>query len=200
MKVFINCPFDPTYLKLLRYLLFTLLYMDNDPQISLSDSDCGKKRLEKIEELMKTSDVSIHDISKIKSKSGKEFYRLNMPFELGIDYGIERIEKKGKKYLVLEGEKYSSQKGLSDFSAFDVFSHNNDPNELVKIVRDWFVNNRITSMSTPAAHKITLDYFDCWAYIYEELIKKGYPTSETDNIPINEFIDLVKEWKSKKVA
>jgi len=139
-------------------------------------------------------------LADMKSKKGKEYARLNMPFELGIDFGMNLLQKKGKKYLILEDEKYSYQKGLSDYAGFDIYAHHNDPDALVKILRDWFVNNRIINSSTPSPNKIYLDYFDCWAFIYDSLILKGYAEDKTDDIPINEFIDLVKEWKGSITA
>ena len=196
MKIFINCPFDTSYLTLLRYMIFTLIYIDQEPYLALIDGDCATKRIDKIEQIIKESDFSIHDLSRIKSTKVKEYARLNMPFELGIDYGMGLLQRKGKKYLILEDEKYSYHKGLSDYSGFDIYAHHNDPDTLVKILRDWFVNNRITGISTPGANKIYLDYFDCWAYIYNSLILKGYSAKQTDDIPINEYMDLVKEWKS----
>jgi hypothetical protein len=195
MKVFINCPFDREYQTLLRYMIFTLLYLDQEPSIALGDSDCATKRIDKIERLISESDFSIHDLSRIKAKKKSEYARLNMPFELGIDYGISFSKNKSKKYLILENEKYSYQKGLSDYSGFYIYAHHNDPDKLVKILRDWFVNNRIVNRSTPGANKIYLDYFDCWGFIFDSLIQKGYSEKETDDIPINEYIDITKEWK-----
>jgi hypothetical protein len=199
MNVFINCPFDKKYLTLLRYMLFTLKYMKVNPYIALSDGDCGKKRIDKIQKMIEDSEISIHDISRMKSESKDEYYRLNMPFELGIDYGIERLQKKGKKYLILEGEKYTYQKALSDYSGFDVFAHQNDPDTLVKIIRDWFVNNIDGFEDVQGANKIYLDYFDCWAYIFDELIKKGYSKKQTEEIPIKEYLGLVNKWCTKNV-
>lgn len=195
MKVFINCPFDDLYLSLLRYMIYTVIYLKGEPILAINDSDCSTKRMDKIEKLIIESDFSIHDLSRIRSSKKNEYSRFNMPFELGLDYGINKVSKKDKKYLVLENEKYSYQKGLSDYSGFDLYAHHNDPDTLVKIIRDWFVNNRIVSSDTPGANKIYLDYFDCWTFIYESLIEKGYSDKETSNIPINEFIDLVKAWK-----
>ena len=90
-SVFINCPFDEDYHPLLRPLLFTILYLGFTPRIALERSDSGENRIDKISELIASSKYSIHDLSRLKARRAKEFYRMNMPFELGIDYGARRL-------------------------------------------------------------------------------------------------------------
>jgi len=82
-NVFINCPFDREYYSLLRPLLFTITYLGFNPRIALESSDSGEMRIEKICALIKSSKYSIHDLSRLKAAKKGEFYRLNMPFELG---------------------------------------------------------------------------------------------------------------------
>lgn len=86
-NVFVNCPFDSKYVALLRPLLFTLVYLGYVPRIASESLDSGKPRIEKIVELITESKFSIHDLSRLQSLKEGEFYRLNMPFELGIDFG-----------------------------------------------------------------------------------------------------------------
>ena len=63
-NVFINCPFDNQYFPLLKALLFALIYIGKQPQIS-ETTDSGEARLHKIKELMLESKYSIHDLSRI---------------------------------------------------------------------------------------------------------------------------------------
>src|SRR5215204_1149067 len=101
-NVFINCPYDPEYYPLLRPLLFTVIYLDFHPKIASERSDSGEQRIDKICELIEESKYSIHDLSRLKCNKKGEFYRLNMPFELGIDYGSRRFaadQLKDKKCL-----------------------------------------------------------------------------------------------------
>ncbi len=192
-NVFINCPFDNRYTPLFRIILFSVLYYGFNPRTALEDSDCVTNRLEKISSLIDVSIISIHDLSRIKSKDKNEYSRFNMPFELGIDFGIRLKGSMTKKFLILEGEKYSYQKALSDYAGFDVFCHKNDPQELVKIIRDWFVNNRYTGdILGPTA--LWYKYNDCWGYIYDSLMSRGYTKKDTKNVPYNEYLDLVREW------
>jgi len=92
-NVFINCPFDDKYFELLQTLVFTIIYYGFKPRISLKNSDSGQPRLEKIVQLIYDSQYSIHDLSRLQSKSANENYRLNMPFELGIDYGLRKFNQ-----------------------------------------------------------------------------------------------------------
>lgn len=74
-NVFINCPFDSAYDKLLRPLLFTIIYFGFNPKIATERSDAGEQRIDKICELIESSKYSIHDLSRIKSSKKNEFSR-----------------------------------------------------------------------------------------------------------------------------
>ncbi len=91
-SVFINCPFDDSYVELLRPILFCVLDLGLEPRIALERFDSAETRIEKILELILASRYAIHDLSRLKSTKKNEFYRLNMPFELGIDYGCLRFK------------------------------------------------------------------------------------------------------------
>jgi hypothetical protein len=82
MKVFINCPFDDTYSKLLWVVLFTYERLGIEPFIAIGDTDCATNRLNKIIALIQGSDISFHDLSRNEAEKVNEAYRLNMAFEL----------------------------------------------------------------------------------------------------------------------
>ena len=86
-SVFVNCPFDAKYSELLRPLLFVTIYFGHNPRIATERSDSGENRLNKICGLIAACRYSIHDLSRLKSSKADEFSRMNMPFELGIDFG-----------------------------------------------------------------------------------------------------------------
>ena len=141
-SVFINCPLDDKYYTLLRPLLFTISYLGFHPKIAIERSDSGENRITKIEGLIKESKFSIHDLSRIRSMKKNEVSRMNMPFELGIDYGCRKYSSdngQNKRQLILEKEPYTYKIALSDISGFDIKYHNNDPIILVRLIRDWFV-------------------------------------------------------------
>ena len=159
--------------------------------------DSGEIRLEMIINLIKESKYSIHDLSRIKSSEEGEYYRLNMPFELGIDFGCRRCtaaeEYKDKKFLILGEQKYEYMKALSDISGIDIQYHDNDARKLVKSIRNWFVSN--TDAKNP------LDFSKIWylwsdfCYDYERRqFSRGYSKSELYDIPVKEQIDIIKEY------
>lgn len=138
-NVFINCPFDEEYTKLLQPLVFTILYLDFEPRIATERSDSGEQRIDKICELIFQSKYSIHDLSRLQSQKKSEFYRLNMPFELGIDYGLRKFADnylQEKNFLVLEKDRFNYAKAISDISGVDIKSHNNDPIKIIRGVRN----------------------------------------------------------------
>ena len=111
-NVFINCPFDPELVPLLRPLLFTVLFLKFNPRIALERFDSGEARINKICELIRGSRYSIHDISRMRSRKKGEYYRMNMPLELGIDIGCRLVDEgalQSKICLILDQEKYRYQ-------------------------------------------------------------------------------------------
>lgn len=140
-NVFVNCPFDPRYVVLLRPLLFTLVYLGYVPRIASESLDSGRPRIDKIVQLINESKFSIHDLSRLQSSEKDEFYRLNMPFELGIDFGCRLFaegEASSKRFLILEKERFRYQRALSDLSGSDISNHNDKPEDIVRAVRNWF--------------------------------------------------------------
>jgi len=194
-NVFINCPFDPEYVPLLRPLLFTVLFLNHNPRIALDRFDSGEARINKICELIKCSRYSIHDISRIRSKKRGEYYRLNMPLELGIDIGC-RLGNEGilqsKTCLILEKEKYRYQKALSDLSNSDIKSHNDDPETIVFQVRNWFTELGLTN--APSATRIWERFNEFMADFRETRERDGFKDRDLEFMPVPEYINFIREW------
>jgi hypothetical protein len=199
-NVFINCPFDPEYVPLLRSLLFTVIFVGYNPRIASERFDSGEARISKICDLIKCSRYSIHDISRIQSSRRGEYYRLNMPLELGIDIGC-RLASKGilqsKTCLILEKDKYRYQKALSDLSNSDIKSHNNDPETLVFQVRNWFTELGLRNV--PSATKIWERFNEFMADFFEARERDGYQDRDLEFMPVPEYMDFVKEWITENI-
>jgi hypothetical protein len=138
-NVFINCPFDNEFYPLLKGIFFVLLYLDFKPKIA-ETSDSGQIRLLKIKDLMLASPLSIHDLSRIDPLATDAAARLNMAFEMGIDFGLKYsgiADLETKRFLILEKEAHRYKAVLSDISGNDIKFHNNDPEMLIKSIRDW---------------------------------------------------------------
>lgn len=199
-NIFINCPFDDKYYELLKTLVFSICYYGFIPRISLENSDSGQQRLEKIIKLMEESRYSIHDLSRLQAKSRNEFYRLNMPFELGIDYGLRRFNSKysDKRSLILETKKYDYKKAISDINGFDIKNHEDNPVKLISCIRSW-ITETIGNVNLNSSNKAYSDYTDFATELFKNKLLKysksnsitlseKYATTEIDEMPIPEYI------------
>ena len=195
-NVFINCPFDKEYHALLRPLLFTIVYLGYNPRIASERSDSAENRLDKICELIHDSQYSIHDLSRLRARRAKEFYRLNMPFELGIEYGARLYGPpfmNRKKCLILERRLHDFKKALSDLSGVDIKSHKNKPDEVVRAVRDWFVET-VGLRGVKTATVIWYAFNEFTSVFYEAMVAAGSPQRDIDEMPIPEYVDYMRAW------
>lgn len=198
-NIFINCPFDPKYTKLLTPILFTVIYLGYNPRIASERSDSGEAKFSKICGLIGNSKFSIHDISRLKASKKLEYYRLNMPYELGVDIGCRLFGSdkfKEKRCIIFEKEKYSYQKALSNLSGFDIKAHNNKPRKIIEELRHWFVEN--DAIMADSATKIW-DNFNLFMTDFElTTTTKGYEQKDIQKMPIHEFIYFIKNWLIQK--
>lgn len=194
-NVFINCPFDDEYKRLLHPLLFTLLYYKLEPQISQTQSS-AIIRINQIKNFIRESKFSIHDLSRSKPMNKNELPRFNMPYELGLDIGC--VEFGGKKYsnkriLILETNRYHYQKVLSDIAGQDSENHDNDPAVLIIKVRNWLSTVDATrTYPSPSKTRILYDHF-C-TDVSDTLRNDGFTAGEIKGIPTADFIKFAKEW------
>jgi hypothetical protein len=195
-NVFINCPFDKDFTKLLQPLLFTIIYLGFNPRIATERSDSGEQRIGKICALIKASKYSIHDLSRLQAKKSKEFYRLNMPFELGIDYGFRYLDGSGfeqKKFLILEKDRFDYAKALSDLSGVDIKSHNDEPINVIRAVRNWFTQFTSDNLDSPSIVWENFNYF-MQEFFKSKMVEGRFSQDDIDNMPPNEFMSYIKEW------
>lgn len=159
-------------------------------------SDSGESRVDKICELIRESRYSIHDLSRLKAAKPGEFYRMNMPFELGIEYGCRTFGSplmKEKRCLVLEKEQHEFRKALSDLSGIDIKHHNNEPDEVVRAVRDWFVET--VGLRGIASPTVIWYQFTDFAYdFYVTRERDGFSERDLNMMPVVEYVDFIKRW------
>jgi hypothetical protein len=197
-NIFINCPFDDKYLPLLRPLLFTIIYLGFNPRIALEKLDSAEPRIKKIIFLIEDSCYAIHDLSRLKAEKKGEYFRLNMPFELGVDIGCHLFKGgkwSDKKCLILEVERYRYKIAISDLSNSDIEVHKNEPEEVVSVVRNW-LNNQI-NLHAPGPAKVWGAFNDFMADNYDVLIGRGYSKRDIMRLPINELISCMQDWVKK---
>ncbi|MDB5274999.1 MAG: hypothetical protein JWO58_3366 [Chitinophagaceae bacterium] len=194
-SVFINCPFDPKYVELLRPILFCVLDLGFEPRIALERFDSAETRIEKIVELILACRYAIHDLSRLKSTRRNEISRLNMPFELGIDYGCRRFKGSpwdDKRILILERENFRYQAALSDLSGSDIASHKDDAATASKVVRNWLAQD--LGSTTPGPTAIWSRFVDCMSDNFDALTARGYSTADIESQPVGELLVAMREW------
>ncbi|MFL9584185.1 hypothetical protein [Stenotrophomonas sp. AB1(2024)] len=165
------------------------------PRIALERADSGETRISKIIELVSESKYGIHDISRITASKKGEIFRLNMPFELGLDVGCRTFGNEvhnKKQCLVLEAERYRYQAALSDLSGSDIAVHRNEPEEVANQVRGWLAGQCRPKAPGPA--KIWGAFNDFMAANYDALTARGFSRKDIENLAISELIDCMEEW------
>ena len=166
-NVFVNCPFDNKYEPVLQAILFCLIRLGLTPRIAKERIDSGESRISKILELIQSSRYSIHDLCRCKAEQEGEYYRLNMPFELGLDfgcryYGEEKL--KSKSILILEEQQYRYQAAISDIAGYDIEPHEGNYKIAVAKVRDWFAGMPDFEAVAPAQVLSDYEDFQEWSY------------------------------------
>ncbi|MEQ8734245.1 MAG: hypothetical protein RIC29_04925 [Rhodospirillaceae bacterium] len=192
--VFINCPLDEEYEPILQAVLFCIIYSGFSPRLSTERNDSGENRLSKIRSLIENSKYSIHDLSRCKAKSVGEYYRMNMPFELGIDYSYRHYSRAGrsKKILILAEEKYEYQKALSDIAGFDIKAHEGEYQNAVRKVRNWLSSE--SGIKLEGAARILAAYADFQQWHYEEQLRLGFEEDDIQDYPTKELLDAMTKW------
>lgn len=194
-NVFINCPFDRQFEPILQAILFCTTYLGFSPRIATESADSGAFRLEKIKQLIFESQYSIHDLSRIQAKKRGEHFRLNMPFELGLDYGCRQFagdERTTKKILILEEKPYRYQVAISDLAGCDIQSHGADFAVAARKVRNWLVSE--SGIKAEGAAKILDAYADFQSWYYEKQRAAGFSDADIQDYPTRELLDAMTDW------
>ncbi len=194
-NVFVNCPFDDQFLPLLRPLLFTIIYLDLNPRIALERTDSGESRLDKIVQLIRESKYSVHDLSRSEAGAVGELYRLNMPFELGLDFGCRLFgspRSRQKKTLVLESIPHRYKAAISDLSGADVECHHDEPYKVIGVVRNWLKSSCLPAAVGPARVEAAFTRF--MTDDYNALTDEGFSAADIAALPIGELIERMQNW------
>jgi len=168
--VFVNCPFDAEFRQMMLAMVFSIMRLGFFPRLALERNNSAESRIAKIVDLIKQSKYGLHDLSRMESKEANELARMNMPFELGLDYGCKHLKGgkwSDKRILVLDTAQYRYQAALSDLAGSDIRSHNGDEQTAIRVIRDWLVTE---SLGTAASHRILWSEFnDFNAYLADQL-------------------------------
>ena len=194
-SVFVNCPFDEKYSPLLEAMAFCLVNFGLSPRLANERLEAGENRLDKIVHMIKDSMYSIHDLSRCKSERAGEFFRMNMPFEFGVDLGLRRSGNDiwaTKKFLIFENNPYDLKQAISDIAGQDVAFHRNDFEHAIEKVRHFF---RIeANYDAPGPSRLISEYVTFQAWMVEKKVYEGHSLDEAMRLPPKEKIDEMRSW------
>lgn len=207
-SVFINCPFDPDYEPILQAIAFTIIVLGLNVRFALEDADNSRFRLDKIIECISSSKFSIHDISLCKTKlsdfldesTGRyldksDYWRLNMPFELGLDLGAKQFSQNtSKRILVLEDEAYDSKRTLSDISGWDIAAHGQQYDLAMKKVLAWLIKVSGCNEISPSILIGKYGSFQEWRY--EKMLDEGFSESDIIEYSTERTVSQMNIWKN----
>lgn len=194
-SVFINCPFDDDFAPILQAIAFCVTDMEFFPRLAPENSDNGTSRLDRIVDLVRESQFGIHDLSRCKAIKVGEYYRLNMPFELGLDHGAKRFSTgsfESKSILILEENRYDFQKSLSDISGWDIEAHEGDYLKAVRKVNRWLIHH--AGAARVGASKVLRDYQDFQEWHWERELSSGASEDDIRQYPTIDFVHAMGEW------
>lgn len=133
-SVFLNIPYDNWFEDLYLAYIVGLTQLGLKIHATLAVPNQG--RLERILGLIRESDFSIHDLSRIELSSG--IPRFNMPLELGLALYHSDVTKGQHKVFVFEKKPYRMQRSTSDINGIDPQIHNGRPKGVMVGLRNIF--------------------------------------------------------------
>ena len=194
-SVFINCPIDDDFAPMLEVIMFCIVYAGLKPRLATERLESGENRLDKIIELISSCAISVHDLSRCKAEKVGEFFRMNMPFEFGIDMGFRHSPDKRtdrKKFIIFENEQYDLKKALSDIAGFDVEFHQNDFQLVIKKLRNFLKVE--VNCTLPGEKKLKSEYSTFLGWMTKKKILEGHTEKEALELPTQERLNEMFEW------
>lgn len=122
-KVFLNLPYDPKFKNLFLSYICAIHAFGMVPRVTL-EIPGGKRRLDRILQLIQSCEYSVHDLSRVQLDRAKpRTPRFNMPFELGLAVAWDKVGDARHVWFVMEAVNYRLAKSLSDLSGTDAYIH-----------------------------------------------------------------------------
>lgn len=192
-NVFINCPFDETYMPLFDAALFSVYECGFQPRCALEIDDSGQTRIQKISDIIKECRIGIHDISKTELDTVNNLPRFNMPLELGLFLGAMKFGsklQKSKITIIFDKEQYRYQKFISDISGQDIKEHRLDVIVFIKLIRNA-LNAQKINPPIVGADSIIKNYQSFQAML--PMIREQLSLT-TQDITYTDKIQMIEKW------
>lgn len=191
--VFINCPFDSEFQPLFNALFFVVVDCGFRVRCALEIDDASEVRVDKILKIISESKYGIHDISRTELDDDNDLPRFNMPLELGMFLGAKRFGGKAQKRkacLIVDNEKYRYQKFISDIAGQDIKAHENSPEKLICVVRDWL--RSVSKRSTLPGGKLIFKRYS--KFVLELPALCAEVEIDPDELIFADYANMVSVW------
>ena len=192
-NVFLNCPFDPAYKRLFNAMVFAVHDCGFIARCALEEGDASQVRIDKIYNIIADCRYGIHDISRTELDKNSGLPRFNMPLELGVFLGAKKFgrnEQKKKNCLILDKEQYRYQQFISDIAGQDIQAHNNNPKEIITVVRNWLRN--VSKRRTIPSGSIIGERYQEFMEDLPQLAQAF--RLETEELIFNDYTFILTEW------
>jgi hypothetical protein len=144
-------------------------------------------------------DWGIHDLSRVEVEADG-VPRFNMPMELGLHLGARILgsgRHRRKRALILDAERHRYDRALSDISGQDIESHENNPDQAIRRVRDWLSEHRRRNEPPlPGAPAMQADYRTFQAEVGALLAPRRLDPADLTH---SDFLFAVRDWIEARV-
>lgn len=140
--VFLNIPYDQRFRRLYLAYIVGLTQLGLQPRATLGIPG-GRRRLDRILELIQSCRYSIHDLSRVElDRNRPPTPRFNMPCELGLTITWEILNPDRHTWFVFESQQRRLQKSLSDLDGTDPNIHGGTIEGVMRELCNAFIRPR----------------------------------------------------------
>jgi hypothetical protein len=193
-SVFINCPFDRSYLPLFHALIFAVQDCGFHARCAQDEDDSGDVRIGKIKRIIRECQYGIHDISSVQLDAETNLPRFNMPLELGLFLGAQEfgdsVQLK-KQSLVLDSEPSRYRIFCSDIAGQDIRAHSDQPVKAIASVRAMLATAMRGVVRVPGETVINARYQEFRSELPRICQKLHVEPAELQFV---ELRSLIEEW------
>ena len=165
-QVFLNCPYDEGYRPLMWAPVFAVYDCGFTPRAALALPNAAQSRLSRILSLVRECPNSIHDLIYVNKT------RFNMPFELGLAFGLAATDA-SRRVCVLTTDVKRLEKNCSDLKGIDPHVYGGDALSLVVEASKWLKSFH-ASECYPTATQIGARFQKFWSELPAFAQRKGF--------------------------
>lgn len=141
-SVFLNIPYDPGFENLLLAYIAAISAFGFTPRATL-EIPFGQRRLDRILTLIRQSQYSIHDLSRVQlDRTAPRTPCFNTPFELGLTVAVQATENPDHAWVLCETVRRRINKSLSDLDGTDAYIHDGTIRGVFRELGNAFVGSR----------------------------------------------------------